>query len=1234
MSDNLGFQIVDGVLKKYSGKDPEVTIPEEVAKIASRAFMFNSKLVKVNIPGSVKEIGDDAFNSCTKLSEVNLEDGVETIGIGAFCRCPSLREITIPGSCTILTPVVFCQCKKLSKVNILPGVTDILSKAFEDCQNLTEVFIPDTVTYIEEDAFGGTPWLENKKKENPGFTLRSIYDQEAATSSEVEEESSSDTENEIQWIQDFAIQNGFLVKYTGHDPEVTIPKEIMYIYQEAFASNTDLERVVIPSHVQEIGSHAFLCCTNLKEVILENGVGPVRGGVFQGCSSLREITIPGSCRYLNYDLFKDCTGLEKVTLLPGITDIGPSVFQGCVNLTEISLPDTVESIADGTFDDTPWLENKKAECPWFTLRSLYDKDYVCGDVVISEGITEIKERAYYNNMGIRSVVIPEGVTTIGKAAFSGCKNMISVSLPSTLKTIESGAFYICENLEDVTIPPSVTLIGHWAFDGTKWQKKKYTKDKLLIVNGILAQGNKYVGELTVPAKVKSFSPSAFSSAFELTGITIPGHIKEISPDCFNGARYVKKVTFSEGLEIVGRYSFFDNRMDEVYLPDTVTEVRDKAFCKCINLKKIRIPNGAKIGEKILEECFRLETVVAPSPLACYGLTGTCVALVIPGETRQYYCYVAKTHSNNLSIGKNGQVTPTGDWSEYDLELINGGPKFKYKMPGRLIGALGRLMNPSKMTGQNRRLLEELVNSEAEKYAGIAEDLNMPEILSDLFALGILEEKAIKALKKKMAKSEVSEIAALADVEVQAAAPKKEEEETFNPLKKEYREKYKAVGGEKILADMKLTGVALPVVKMQDGTEAPEELFKYILVSYGSQLEKGYQILPEVDEVTSLLSRISLCEVMDEMIKNMNGVDYPSILPFLCRYGNAEHVRALIKSWNKWGNYMRYHKRGKAAQKIFNEALVLNDTKEAMLWLQKWTGLKNYAAIRGLKVDEAYEKCLFDFGFNAEGKRILDLGSTRVEVRLGPDMQSCFYDTKKGKTVKTLPKSGVDPDVYKVVSEELADMKHNLSKSVEVKRELLLLQFLDGKTSTVASWKKHYLENPILRKIAGLVVWTQKEKTFMVSEDGFIDSLGNEYTLGRSSIGIAHPMEMKEDEVLLWQKYFLERGLEPAFCQMEEPVYDPEKLSENRYEKKSIWASDLTDQQKIGIRCYWTEPHYANSVKLEIKDFEVELVPEGEMEYFPDRSFVWVAIRRIRPLTWNRRTNHVIAYLDQESHDYN
>lgn len=1023
-------------------------------------------------------------------------------------------------------------------------------------------------------------------------------------------------------INDFQIQNGFLMKYNGHDPEVTIPKETMCIYKDAFAGNTDLEKVIIPSHVQDIGFNAFSGCTNLREVIMEEGVGTIRLSVFEGCTSLREITVPGSCRSLNHCLFKDCTSLEKVTLLPGITDIGDRIFEGCINLKEISIPDTVEIIEDSAFDDTPWLENKMASDPLFSLRSLYDKDYQYGDIVIPEGTTEIKERAFYNNCSISSVTIPEGVTAIGKAAFSGCTNLVSVSLPSTLKTIEQGAFFNCGNLEDMPIPPSVTEFGHWAFYGTKWLKEKYTGDKLLIVNGILVQGDKFTGDLTIPSEVKILAKCAFSQAYSLTSVTIPGHIEAISNGCFSGDNKVRKVTLSEGLKSIGREAFSDNRMDEMYIPDTVTEVGDRAFCRCSNLKKIRIPNCARIGEKILEGCWRLETVVAPTALACYGLTGTCVAIVIPGDTRQYYCYVAKTHSNNLSIGKNGQVTPAGDWSEYDLELINGGPKFKYKMPGRLIGSLGRLMNPSKMTGQNRKLLEELVNSEAEKYVGIAEDLNMPEILQDLFALEVLEEKAVASLKKKMTESEIPEIAALAGLDVRAAAPKKEEE-TFNPLKKEYREKYKAVGGDQILSEMKLTGVALPSVKMRDGSDAPEELFKYILVSYGSQLNKEYKILPEVDAVTALLSRISLCEVMDGMIKAMNGVDYPSILPFLCRYSNADHVRALIKAWNKWGNYRLYHKRGKAAQKIFNECLVLSDTKEAMVWLDKWTGLKKYAAVRGLTESEAYEKCLFDFGFDMDGRRSLG----RAELRLSAGLELSIFDTKNQKTVKSLPKAGTDPEDLKLASELMTDLKNNLPWAVKIKSELLFLEFLDGKTSTAASWKKQYLGNPILKKIAGLVVWTQKDKCFTVSDDGFVDALGNDYTLGRSAVGLAHPMEMSGDEVTLWKKYFSERLLEQAFCQMDEPVIDPEQIAPDRYKDKAIWASDLEDQQKIGIRCWWSEPHYANSVRLAIKDFETELTPEGEMEYFPERSFVYLDIRRIRPLVWNRRTNHVIAFLD-------
>ena len=83
------------------------------------------------------------------------------------------------------------------------------------------------------------------------------------------------------------------------------------------------------------------------------------------------------------------------------------------------------------------------------------------------------------------------------------------------------------------------------------------------------------------------------------------------------------------------------------------------------------------------------------------------------------------------------------------------------------------------------------------------------------------------------------------------------------METDYAEKYKAISGNKILASMKLLGVALPKVKLKDGTEAPAELFKFILVSYGQIFKKlKPEIVPEADEAATLLSYDSLCEAME------------------------------------------------------------------------------------------------------------------------------------------------------------------------------------------------------------------------------------------------------------------------------------------------------------------------------------------------------------------------------------
>ncbi|MBQ8298841.1 MAG: leucine-rich repeat domain-containing protein [Clostridia bacterium] len=95
---NNVFDSVDGVL--YSKDRTRLmyfpcnkgmnlfTIPTEVEKISSVAFLECENLEGVIIPDTVKIIGESAFEGCVNLKDVVIPDGVETIEKGAFIGVP------------------------------------------------------------------------------------------------------------------------------------------------------------------------------------------------------------------------------------------------------------------------------------------------------------------------------------------------------------------------------------------------------------------------------------------------------------------------------------------------------------------------------------------------------------------------------------------------------------------------------------------------------------------------------------------------------------------------------------------------------------------------------------------------------------------------------------------------------------------------------------------------------------------------------------------------------------------------------------------------------------------------------------------------------------------------------------------------------------------------------------------------------------------------------------------
>ena len=129
------------------------------------------------------------------------------------------------------------------------------------------------------------------------------------------------------------------------------------------------------------------------------------------------------------------------------------------------------------------------------------------------------------------------------------------------------------------------------------------------------------------------------------------------------------------------------------------------------------------------------------------------------------------------------------------------------------------------------------------------------------------------------------------------------------------------------------------------------------------------------------------------------------------------------------------------------------------------------------------------------------------------------------------------------------MKQNLKKAAKIKSNQLYNAYLDATEFTVENWKKSYLSNPFLRQIARLLVWEQAGRFFTLIGDNPIDSEKQPFTLGEEPIKVAHPMEMKQKEIIsrrLNNLEFLKESHEIV-------KYAPQYYDENGVYQKDEWT---------------------------------------------------------------------------------
>ena len=461
----------------------------------------------------------------------------------------------------------------------------------------------------------------------------------------------------------------------------------------------------------------------------------------------------------------------------------------------------------------------------------------------------------------------------------------------------------------------------------------------------------------------------------------------------------------------------------------------------------------------------------------------------------------------------------------------------------------------------------------------------------------------------------------------------------NPTEAFCLENFNPSLNEAFLKKLKVGDKYFNSVKYKDSEQlAPAFVVECAVVPYMQQLttiptkignyQKDYSVFSlsaKADEVAEALDPESFGEMLDKLI----GKDMPSVYHTLVPYGrfaSGKQISGLAARMNKWKKWDVYSATGRKSIVIARGAILLNDSREAMLFADKAGILDRYSRIRGLDTEVLRDSVMADFGLDKDGRKTFDLGNTTVEISVNKDLKIDLYDVNADKEVKSIPKRGADPEKYETAKAEVADIKKNLKEIVKNRTNLLFDGFLSGKTRKPDSWKSSYLNNFILHKVGELVVWNQKDNTFILTENGIIDCNGNEYDINdKDPIGVAHPVNMKSGEAKAWQKYFTSHGLKQPFEQVWEPVIDMDRFKPNRYEGMMIPYYKFLNNEKHGISVRDWDFHNEIEISFADCDARVERIDWARHQIDMNHRFEVVSITVKRK---TRVANHVIAYLDK------
>ena len=225
------------------------------------------------------------------------------------------------------------------------------------------------------------------------------------------------------------------------------------------------------------------------------------------------------------------------------------------------------------------------------------------DLVIPDGVTEIRSGAFAQCKKLESVVIPNSVNYIPDSSFASCKTLKSATIPAHA-TIGAGAFQKCTSLESVTItkggktvapPLDYGWIATLAFSECRNLKKFEFPTGIHRIDGYAFSNCTSLESASIPEGVRIIEEGAFRGCIQLKKVTIPGSVSNVGENAFERCLELTEVVVPDRVETIGYCAFHScEKLERVSLPDSLKTIGFQAFWNCPKLKHVVLPKDIRI----------------------------------------------------------------------------------------------------------------------------------------------------------------------------------------------------------------------------------------------------------------------------------------------------------------------------------------------------------------------------------------------------------------------------------------------------------------------------------------------------------------------------------------------------------------------------------------------------------------------------------------------------------------